>query len=429
MSVHANNSSSPAIIQPKRKISFVCSGGGAKAGAFHLGVALALQERGFRFVGGLNNTGQEYSPKPMEISTYVGSSAGSIICAFLASGYTLENIFNSFLSKESSNPIDTIPKKLPKLTYPKMFKLRTELAKEQFSQLLLAKKVLGAFLRGNWEYIIESHWLKATGIFSTSGIEQYLREEVLPSNDFKDYLADIYVTGTLLGGPKKAIFGRHRYPPNPYDPSCEYFNDVKFSDACAASTALSLIYAPYQLEVSDGRTLYLVDGEIRDMLSSHVAVDAGSDLVIASYTHQPCDFENEAGSLLAMGLPGIIVQSIYLVIEHKIFSARQNEKEKKAAFDSISAYCKAQGISDHHSKKICEILEAELNYKKNLDRIYIHPDPRDRQMFIKEHFSLSPQKMADIVRSGFKAAITTLSRYDFADRPASQLAGVSVNTK
>ncbi|NDD92084.1 hypothetical protein EBZ37_08370, partial [bacterium] len=36
-------------IGSKRKIAFVCSGGATKAGAFHLGVALALQEQGFRF--------------------------------------------------------------------------------------------------------------------------------------------------------------------------------------------------------------------------------------------------------------------------------------------------------------------------------------------------------------------------------------------
>ena len=35
------------FIGPKRKIAFVCSGGAAKAGAFHLGVALALRELGF----------------------------------------------------------------------------------------------------------------------------------------------------------------------------------------------------------------------------------------------------------------------------------------------------------------------------------------------------------------------------------------------
>ena len=70
-------------IGPKKKIAFVCSGGATKAGAFHLGVALALQEQGFKFLGGTRASTEIHStPDPMEISTYVGSSAGSIISTY-----------------------------------------------------------------------------------------------------------------------------------------------------------------------------------------------------------------------------------------------------------------------------------------------------------------------------------------------------------
>src|SRR5690242_5393511 len=60
-------------IASKRKIALVCSGGATKAGAFHLGVALALQEHGFKFYGGTApSSGTPRPPGPMEISTYVG---------------------------------------------------------------------------------------------------------------------------------------------------------------------------------------------------------------------------------------------------------------------------------------------------------------------------------------------------------------------
>ena len=101
-------------IGPKKKIAFVCSGGAAKAGAFHLGVALALQEQGFRFQGGKSpGDGSVHVPKPMEISTYVGSSAGSIISTYLAAGYSLDNIFNSSLGRTSEDPRDNYPHPLP----------------------------------------------------------------------------------------------------------------------------------------------------------------------------------------------------------------------------------------------------------------------------------------------------------------------------
>src|SRR5262249_19530454 len=97
-------------IPKKSKIAFVCSGGAAKAGAFHLGVALALQEKGFKFQGGLKKDRGGADPakgEPVtladtsgrEIRIYVGSSAGSIICSYLAGGYTLDQIFDAFLGK------------------------------------------------------------------------------------------------------------------------------------------------------------------------------------------------------------------------------------------------------------------------------------------------------------------------------------------
>src|SRR3954464_5261343 len=103
MAVHSKSPEEKIQIGPKRKIALVCSGGATKAGAFHLGVALALQEQGFKFYGGMvPSQGSPRPPGPMEISTYVGSSAGSIISSYLAAGYSLDNIINSFLGRTPS---------------------------------------------------------------------------------------------------------------------------------------------------------------------------------------------------------------------------------------------------------------------------------------------------------------------------------------
>ncbi|MEK6579421.1 MAG: patatin-like phospholipase family protein, partial [Bdellovibrionota bacterium] len=202
------------LIGPKRKIALVCSGGAAKAGAFHLGVALALKEQGFKFYGGVApKQGAITPPGPMEISTYVGSSAGSIICSYLAAGYSLENVINSFLKKDPAllSAEDQLPKLLPRLTYQKMFKMRGGLAKEQLSQLNFIKRTMGALLEGNWEALLQFRWLKASGLFSTSGIEAYLRDEVMPSNRFEDYLADLFIVATQLNHSRKVVFGKYSY--------------------------------------------------------------------------------------------------------------------------------------------------------------------------------------------------------------------------
>ena len=169
-------------IGSKKKIALVCSGGATKAGAFHIGVALALQEQGFRFVGGLQSreaSGPE-SARPMEISTYVGSSAGSIICSYLAAGYSLDNIFNSFTGRAPVDPVDKIPRVLPRLTYPTMFKLRPGLAREQFSQLMQIGRLMNSLMQGKWDSLLQMDWVKLQGIFSTAGLEEFMRQEVLP---------------------------------------------------------------------------------------------------------------------------------------------------------------------------------------------------------------------------------------------------------
>ena len=175
-------------IGPKRKIALVCSGGATKAGAFHLGVALALQEQGFKFYGGTIPLHSPVRvPEPMEISSYVGSSAGSIISTYLAAGYSLDNIFNSFLGRKPSDAtgINYTPKVLPRMTYKKMFKLKATFDKLPFSQINQLRQVFVNFVAGDWDSLLHLKWLKMTGIFSTAGIEQYMREEVLPSNRFQ----------------------------------------------------------------------------------------------------------------------------------------------------------------------------------------------------------------------------------------------------
>ena len=75
-------------IRDKKKIALVLSGGGIKAAAFHIGVCLALQEKGFKFAGGTKEMVRQQHPneEPMTIRLYVGSSAGAFVASILAAG-------------------------------------------------------------------------------------------------------------------------------------------------------------------------------------------------------------------------------------------------------------------------------------------------------------------------------------------------------
>ena len=417
MSANEPRSHRKIRIGPKKKIAFVCSGGATKAGAFHLGVALALQEQGFKFYGGLPTPGQPILPPgPMEISAYVGSSAGSMIASFLAAGYSLDNIFNSFTGREPDNPRDAYPRRLERMTYPKMFRVRPELAREQLGEFFKLRKIVGGLLQGDFDSLFQLKWLKATGLFSTAGIEEYIREEVMPSNRFEDYPADLFIVATQLNHSRKVVFGKYAYQPPPHDLTCKYDNSVSISDAVASSTALPFVFAPWTISHPEGGPITYIDGEIRETLSTHVAVDSGADLVISSYTHQPYHYSRLTGSLTEYGLPAILIQTIYLIVEQKINNHIHNKQIQRNAIRAVDRYCREEGLTDSQRLRILGILEQELHHRMEVDSIYIHPEPNDSKAFFGEHFSLSANKLEEIVKSGFRAAINVLRRYEFEDR-------------
>ncbi len=400
-------------IPPKKKISLVLSGGGTKAAAFHIGVAYALRENGFDFYTGLKSDQNLAEPGPKSIQTYVGSSGGSFIATILAAGYSLENISASFLNHEGKNDPKFHPRPLARLQYKKMFKIRTEIAREQASQFQTLKNVMGSLVEGRFPPLLQLRWLRMTGLFSTLGLEQFLREEVLPANRFEDYRPELFVVSTHLNDSRKVVFGKKALPPPPHDPRCQYQTHVRVSDAVAASAALPVVFAPYPLVDEQGETQYYIDGEIRETLSTHIAVDAGSDLIFTSYTHQPYRYVKEIGSLTKLGLPAIVIQSIYILIEQKINSTYESYRSKKNAMYEVLAYCKNAGISEGHTTTIMEILERELHQSKEIDIIPIHPNPGDTKTFMAEHFTLNPRKLGEIVKDGYKAGMTALSKYEF----------------
>ncbi len=388
-----------------KKIGLVCSGGAAKAAAFHMGVCLALHEKGFKFRGGLKKK-RPTAPSSLEIDTYVGSSAGSFIASYLVAGYTTDQIFDAYLGKaRGKSPLHPI-------TYATLMSLKGSVHEEE-AHKTLGKKISSITNTALNLLYKRQKLLSLSGLFSTAGIESYLRNEVLPSNNFDDYDADLYVIATQLNHSKRVIFNRRVLPSPKEDRRCIYDNTVNISDAVAASTALPPIFSPYGIRNHNGKIVYFFDGEIRETLSVNAAEDAGCDLIIASYTHQPYHFSREIGSLTKHGITSIAIQAIYLMIERKIQNSLYVRNQKLAALEAVSEYCKNQNLGDAHRKKLCEILERELNLKTDVKYLYIHPRPDDHEMFFGEHFNLSPKFMERIVRIGFMSALNSLRQNDF----------------
>ena len=401
-------------ISKKKKIALVLSGGGTKAAAFHIGVGYALKEAGFEFYQGLKSDQNTAPPGERAIQTYVGSSGGSFIAAAMATGYSLENISASFMGTgQQESGLKYHPRPLPRLQYRTVFKIRPEIAKEQANQFHTIKNVMSDLIDGRFPSLLQLKWLRMTGVFSTQGIEQFLREDVLPSNRFEDYRPELFIVGTQLNEARKVVFGKSEYPPPAHDPTVLYMKNINISESIAASAALPVIFAPYPIIHESGDKYYYIDGETRETLSTHIAVDAGADLIIQSYTHQPYRWVREVGSLTKFGLPAIVIQGIYTMLEQKINSVYESYLSKKSAMSSVGKYCKEAGIDPEITEKIIQLLETELHQDRNIDLIPIHPDPTDTKTFLAEHFSLNSNKLGEIVKAGYRAGKRQLAQYEF----------------
>jgi len=396
-------------IKDKKKIALVLSGGGIKAAAFHIGVCLALREKGFKFAGGTKAEVEKNFDidDPKVIRMYVGSSAGAFVSAVLSAGYTLEALVNAFEVGTGHKPAyaDHSLGHLRPLGYKDIFRVNGTNILKSFPLGLLRKSLIS----GGLEALIKERF-KVNGLFTTKNVERYLREYALSHNDFNQLGVDLFVVGTQLNNTRKVLFGN--FAEDSKTERTAFVGHAKISQAVAASISLPPVFAPYPIKDSKGKERYYFDGEIRDTLSSHVAVDHGADLVIASYSVQPYHYTPEMGSLHEYGIPLILNQALYQVIQQKIDRHITHQQDIKSIYNAIDGYFKQAGIGEEHREKILKIIRDRVKYKPNVDYVYIHPKNQNYEMFFADHFSLSSQVLERIVRIGFKSAIAQLRTID-----------------
>lgn len=395
-------------IQSKKKLGLVLSGGGIKAAAFHIGVCLALKEKGFQFAGGSKEIARQKYPadSPRTFRLYVGSSAGAFVSACLASGYEPESLVNAFQLGSGETPTydESDLRFLRPILYRSLFSMNGRRMLRFLPDVLLKKSLV----RGGLEAFVKNGF-KLNGLFTTKGIESFLRKEALVDNEFSRLGAELYIVATQLNHSRKAIFGN--FPEAYKTANTKFINDSTISEAVAASTALPPVFAPYGIKEGK-KEIFYYDGEIRETLSSHIAADHGCDMIISSYSVQPYHYTEEMGSLHHYGIPVIINQALYQVIEQKIQKHIEWQSNLRQIHKEIDRYCLSKQIPEEHREKILEIIRQKVNFRPEVDSIYIHPRPQDYEMFFVDHFSLNPVILERIVKIGFRAAITVLRRYN-----------------
>lgn len=398
-------------LSEKKKIALVLSGGGVKAAAFHIGVCLALREKGFKFGGGNRAKDRlDFESKALTFNVYVGSSAGSVVATFFAAGHSVDAVIDAFTR---GNGLDSLTRPqtdapyLKPIGYRDIFALNIGGANPTRLLPRLFRKRLA--VGGGMESFFKEAF-KVNGVFSTRNIEKYMRQHVFPENDFTQLGAELYIVATQLNHSRKVVFGP--YAETVKAKEIMRSGNAKVSEAVAASAALPPFFAPYGIRNEKGKEIYYFDGEIRDTLSTHVAAEAGADLVIASYSIQPYHYTQTMGSLHEYGMPLIFNQALYQVVQKKIETHISHQQDVRAMIKSVQGYMREQGINEEHISKLTEILVTRTNFNPAVDYIYIHPSPQDYEFFFADHFSLNPKVLSGIVRTGFKSAMNTLRSFN-----------------
>jgi len=299
--------------------------------------------------------------------------------------------------------------RLPRITYRDMLAVNwpkpTNIIKSFRKSSLFGKTLESMVLRN----------LRLPGLFSTKGLAQYMRNHVLPTERFHELIPDLFVVGTQLDHSRKIIFGRYGTE-KIFDAYNQYDSNASISDAVAASMSLPVIYTPYYIEHQDGKKRFYIDGEIRETLSTHVAKENGCDLLICSYTHQPYHFKEEIGSLYHYGLAAVVVQALYQTIEQKVYGARKAHENKIVAPETVREFFKTKKYPEQDLEELTHKLQERLDFREKLKYVFIHPEPKDREMFFAEHFTLNPKTLQNVVTVGYRRAMAELRKYEFVPK-------------
>jgi predicted acylesterase/phospholipase RssA len=240
-----------------KKVALVLAGGGVAGVAFQVGVLRALNE------AWLNRTVND-------LDLYVGTSAGSYVAAYLASGISLGKL-QRFMSREtgllgSGGPAATF--------FPNVSEVIEKLAFWPFTML----QATGAMLRsrnpveGTLRAIEE---FLPSGLFDTWLMQQRLYRNYRRfgrGNRFARLPHDLFIIATDLDNGERVVFSRE--------------NDVPLEKAVAASCAVPLLYRPVRIAGRD-----YVDGGVRGTASLDLAIEQGADLVVVINSMVP--FRND----------------------------------------------------------------------------------------------------------------------------------------
>lgn len=367
-------------------VALVAGGGAVKAYAFHVGVARAMVQDGYRFRSGPRWEPSVAPPGSREVSLYVGASAGACVVASLASGHPVEHLHDA---------VRGCSKEVPTFGYRVLFAPVAPNPARYVRRL--ARRLWLGQLR-------PQHLLDVGGMMTTSGVERYFRRNVLPTNRFADLAAELYIVATQVNGARRVVFGPRDSlgAQGGYDESRAYYDNVPISQAVAATVAVPPLFAPYAItSPSSGKRFHYYDGEVRETLSTDVARDAGADRIIASSIWRPYSYDQRIGTLADLGLGTLTEQAIHQIVGQKVDSDRRLARIHVEINELIDGLTARGEISPRAAGELGEKMRGLLG--RPVSTLYVTPTDEDQSFFFESSFRFNRGAIDRCVAAGERA--------------------------
>jgi predicted acylesterase/phospholipase RssA len=245
------------------KRALVLGGGGIAGAAFEVGALLALNDvlSGF---------------KATDFDIYVGTSAGSFLCACLVNGITPEDFARSQIGREPPNLPSINPGEILKPVHGRLSRGVAAWAGGIRSTARQVARNPRHLSLVDVFFSLASDL--SSSLYTTEGLQQYLQMIFSMSgrtNRFDKLDKELYVVGTDLDTAERTVFGEEEMPA------------ASISQAVAASAAIPVIYEPVKIK---GREY--IDGGLRSPTNLDIALAHGAGFVVmvnplVPYLHDP----------------------------------------------------------------------------------------------------------------------------------------------
>ncbi len=290
------------------KVALVLAGGGITGAVYEVGALRAIEDMLV-----------DYTVQDFDI--YVGTSAGALVSSLIVNGLSPTDIMQVLDSRhpeiQSMRVGDLFQTNIEGIAR-RATRLPKTLVNIGWNSLRHLRDVAISDIL--WEF---AHILP-TGLYRGQGLENYVRtvlEEIDGANRFDQLEKTLYIVATELETGNRAVFGQGGK------------SIVPISQAVAASSAVPILYQPYEIFHRD-----YIDGGLHGSASIDLAIEAGAKLVVCINPMVPLNTSRVPGKqhyVREHGLQAIANQSVRTLLHAGVRYHIKNLRVKYPDVDII----------------------------------------------------------------------------------------------